>query len=114
LTVGFWTHPHHDHIEVLLQTVLNYSGQVKIDKLWYNFPSTAYQDQYEPQFAFASHNFDAVRGLIAPFAKKSAVCPSNVMRIATHELFPVFTVTDSSGSVKTSKRTSPKSKVIPG
>ena len=65
----FLTHPHHDHIEVLLQTVLNYSGQVKIDKLWYNFPSTAYQDQYEPQFAFASHNFDAVRGLIAPFAE---------------------------------------------
>lgn len=72
----FLTHPHDDHIDVLIDTVSNRLNTVEIEHLWYNFPSTAYQEKYENHFSYTCRDFDAIRGIIEPFA--TVVHPGDV------------------------------------
>ncbi len=64
----FLTHPHNDHIDTFIETVERHLDTVEIAHVWYNFPSTAYQEQYEQIFAYTCHDFEKILDAIAPFA----------------------------------------------
>ena len=63
----FLTHPHNDHIEVFMETVRSHSDTVEIKKVYYNFPSTVYQETFEKNSAYTCRDFDAIRETINPF-----------------------------------------------
>ena len=65
----FLTHPHNDHIDVFIDCVKRHKDDVDIAAVYYNFPSTEYQETYEKIFAFTCHDFGEILDDIAPFAR---------------------------------------------
>lgn len=65
----FLTHPHFDHVDVFLETVEKHLSEVQIDRVYYNFPSTAYQETYEAIYAYTCHDFERAFPLFAAFAQ---------------------------------------------
>ena len=72
----FLTHPHNDHIDVFMETVRKHLDTVEIGQVYYNFPSTEYQEKYEQIFAYTCHEFDALRETVKPF--ETVVHPGDV------------------------------------
>lgn len=65
----FLTHPHFDHVDAFLETVEKHLSEVQIDRVYYNFPSTAYQETYEAIYAYTCHDFEKAYPLFASFAQ---------------------------------------------
>lgn len=64
----FLTHAHDDHIDVFLSCMRDHADEIQIDRLFYHFPSTEYQEKYEKIFAYSCHDMDAVQNQIRDFA----------------------------------------------
>ena len=56
----FLTHPHLDHVDVCFEAFRRLSDTFTLDRLYLNFPSTFYQETYEPGDAKTMHAYDAL------------------------------------------------------
>ncbi len=66
----FLTHPHHDHIDVCFEAFRHHRDTFTLTHLYYHFPSTEYQDRYEPgeRGAFTMHEYEETRHLFDDLA----------------------------------------------
>lgn len=53
----FLSHAHCDHIDAFKKTVREYWDTVRVDRIFYNFPETSYEEAYEPGDAYTSRDF---------------------------------------------------------
>ena len=68
VTGWFLTHPHTDHVNCLREMIKTHLGDIKIDMLYYNFPSVEIMNEYIPE---GNENGDWLQGFyddIAPAA----------------------------------------------
>ena len=74
VTGWFLTHPHTDHVNCLREMIKTHLGDIKIDMLYYNFPSVEIMNKFIPE---GGENGDWLQGFyddIAPFNVNTVIC----------------------------------------
>ena len=68
--VAAWllTHAHYDHITAFLRVMRDHREEVTVERVLYNFPSQAFLETYEPNYAFSAAEFSALLPMFADAA----------------------------------------------